>query len=135
MESNIPENYTTPSWPSLAIPYDNFENRKVLYYKTDVINFIILWSMYINSGICALSSLFTFISIKKKRYIPIIVVMYAFYGGLTGIINGYLCGYAFWYVYNTLEFTVVTAHPLFVGIIQGAIFRILEFPNIRMNSL
>jgi len=55
--------------------------------------------MYINTGICAISSFFTFISIRKKRYIPIIIVAYGIYGGLIGIVNGFIFG-IYLYFYN-----------------------------------
>eukprot|EP00833_Pecoramyces_ruminatium_P013281 jgi/Orpsp1_1/1187313/evm.model.d7180000056814.1 len=90
MAFKIPEDYEPPSWPSLSNPYMPYDFRKILYFKSDVIKFVILWSMYINAIICALSSLFTFISIRKKRYIPIIIISYVIYGGLVGIVNGFL---------------------------------------------
>lgn len=65
----------------------------------DVVKYVILWSMYINTGICAISSFFTFISIRKKRYIPIIIVAYGIYGGLIGIVNGFIFG-IYLYFYN-----------------------------------
>jgi len=34
MNNNVPEDYETPSWPSLALPYGPFETRKILYYKS-----------------------------------------------------------------------------------------------------
>ncbi|ORX44701.1 hypothetical protein BCR36DRAFT_586065 [Piromyces finnis] len=135
MNNTIPDGYETPLWPSLALPYGQFETRKILYYKNDVIGFTILWSIYINIAICAVSSFFTFISIRKKRFIPIIVFIYGIYGLFTGIINGYLIGFSYWYIVESLEFTVSTFHPLFLGITQGALFRLLEIPNVRISTM
>ncbi|KAG4094578.1 hypothetical protein H8356DRAFT_1427757 [Neocallimastix lanati (nom. inval.)] len=135
MTSKVPDNYEVPSFPSLSNPYLTFEFRKILYYKSDIIRFITLWCMFINAFICSISSFFTFISIRRKKYIPIIILVYIIYGGIVGIINGFLVGYAYWYVIKSLEFTVITLQPFFIGIFQGCVFRILEFPNIRMDMM
>jgi len=60
--------------------------------KKDIIRFITLWCMFINAFICSISSFFTFISIRRKKYIPIIILVYIIYGGIVGIINGFLVG-------------------------------------------
>jgi hypothetical protein len=95
MTSKVPDNYEVPSFPSLSNPYLTFEFRKILYYKSDIIRFITLWCMFINAFICSISSFFTFISIRRKKYIPIIILVYIIYGGIVGIINGFLVGYAY----------------------------------------
>lgn len=126
-----PPNYTTPKFPSLYDPTNEFasgDNAEsvggvyYLYYSTDIYRFCLYWTLILYTPMYLLCGLHGFfIHLITKRTINKVALLaplvYLFFGMLLGVLSSAIVGYSLAAVYSVGLFRMSTWVPFLWSIV------------------
>ncbi|KAM0278070.1 hypothetical protein ACHAQH_005361 [Verticillium albo-atrum] len=132
-ENYPPENYQTPSFPSISIHLMDLsrDNYWSLYYIGDIWRFTVLWTLIIY-GVVHLAAAFIALAMQggKKRsltYLWVAPIVYVAAALIQGLLAGSVVGLVLAAVYNAGYFSMSTWVPLLWGVINVLVLIVSSF--------
>ncbi|KAI8927987.1 hypothetical protein BC831DRAFT_450559 [Entophlyctis helioformis] len=132
-----PATYIPPSWPSLAWvagPQPIFSTAPVLWYREDMLFFIMLWTIVVFFAVFTIAGLVALLMFHRHRAGLFLLIGFAVYGVSIGAASGAIVGAMLSSFYVTGFLSMPTWVPLAWAIIQAGIAAIFSFSKISMNA-
>ncbi|KAL7751400.1 hypothetical protein RI367_003260 [Sorochytrium milnesiophthora] len=116
----LPNDYTSPSWPSLYNPLNRQTTGGVfMYYREDIWRFSLIWSVVLFTVVYGAAGCWGYtVFFRRTRWAFLLPVVFLFTAGLVGTLFGSIFGLVIAAVYNAGAFKMSTWTPFLWSLLQ-----------------
>ncbi|KAJ3190067.1 hypothetical protein HDU85_000358 [Gaertneriomyces sp. JEL0708] len=138
-DTSPPSGYSSPSWPSLRNwvigPQSDKRLTDVLWYKGDIVAFVVIWSVISFSVLYGLAGLWAYIVFFRSKLGVILLLAFCAAGLFAGASSGAVVGIILASIYNAGYFGMATWIPLAWALIQVLVCLISSDADLSLTTL